>query len=111
MKKYSIMLLVPLIALLLSSCSMHLGLGKIFKSGSSQPVKTKHIKATHTPPSPPTPTPAGTGALIPTPSSVGNAMAIPGVDAHAQPGTLPLKVGSAAAWTNTDTAMHSAPLS
>ncbi len=71
MKKYSLMLLVPLIALLLSSCSMHLGLSKILKpgSGSAQPTKTKHIKATHTPPSPPTGTPAGAGLLTPTPAA------------------------------------------
>lgn len=94
MKKYSIMLLVPLIAFLLSSCSMHLGLGKIFKSGSSQPTKTKHIKATHTPPSPPTPTPAGTGALMATPSA-GNAIAI--TSAGDQPNNLQVKAGSAVA--------------
>ncbi len=67
MKKYSILLLIPLIALLLSSCSMHLGLGKLLKGGSPQAVKTKHIKATHTPPSPPTATPAGAELLTPTP--------------------------------------------
>jgi hypothetical protein len=108
MKKYSIVFLVPLIALLLSSCSMHLGLSKLLKSGSPQPTKTKHIKATHTPPSPPTATPAAGGALMSTPSAA-NAITIPSV--AVQPNSLQVKVGSAVIWTNTDNAMHSIPSS
>ncbi len=107
MKKYSILFLVPLIALLLSSCSMHLGLSKIFKSGSAQPTKTKHIKATHTPPSPPTATPAGTGgALTPTPAA-GNLN--PLSSAGDQPNSLQAEVSSAIPWTNASSAMNSAP--
>lgn len=64
MKKYSILFLAAIMVLLLSSCSMHLGLGKLLHGGSSQPTRAKHIKATHTPPSPPTATPASMGAPI-----------------------------------------------
>ncbi|HVN16574.1 MAG TPA: hypothetical protein VMT73_12590 [Anaerolineales bacterium] len=61
MKKFSIITVFVLFALLLSSCSMHLGLSKLLNSGS--PTKSaKHIKATHTPPSP-----SSTGAASPTP--------------------------------------------
>ncbi len=103
MKKYSILFLIPLFVLLLSSCSMHLGLSKIFKSGSAQPTKTKHIKATHTPPSPPTATPAGAGALLATPHA-GNAILI--TSAGEQPNSLQVKVGSPVTWVNTDDAAH-----
>ncbi len=106
MKKYSILFLVPLFALLLSSCSMHLGLGKLFGSGSSQPTKAKHIKATHTPPSPPTATPAGTGAILSTPSA-GNVNPIAG--AGDQSISLQNKVGSAVILANTDNSVSSAP--
>lgn len=109
MKKYSIMFLVPLIALLLSSCSMHLGLRKLLNSSSPQPTKTKHIKATHTPPSPPTATPAGAGgALTPTPLA-GNVNPI--TSASDQPGSLPVKVSSAVIGTRHSAALQPVPSS
>ncbi len=98
MKKYSIVSVLALVALLLSSCSMHLGLSRLFKSGSPQPTKTKHIKATHTPPSPPTATPAAGSSLISTPPA-GNVMITGSGD---QPNSLPVRVGRAVTWTNTD---------
>ncbi len=105
MKKYSILFLVPLLALVLSSCSMHSGLSRFFKSGSGQPAKAKHIKATHTPPSPPTATPAGTGAILSTPSA-GNVNPI--ASAGEQPSSLQNKVGSAV-WANTENSVSAAP--
>ncbi len=106
MKKYSIVFLVPLIAFLLSSCSMHLGLGKLFNSGSSQPTKAKHIKATHTPPSPPTATPAGSGSLLATPAA---ANAITVSSASNQFNNLPVKAGNAAIGANIGNAMPPMP--
>jgi hypothetical protein len=64
MKKNSVLFLAAIMILLLSSCSMHLGLRKLLNGGSSQPTKAKHVKATHTPPSPPTATPASMGAPV-----------------------------------------------
>lgn len=51
MKRLSVITLVLVLALLLSSCALHTGLGGLLHSGSSTtPTHAKHIKATHTPP-------------------------------------------------------------
>src|SRR5512142_1728553 len=103
MKKYAILVLSVLIALVLSSCSMHLGLGKLVNGGSSKTTKAKHIKATHTPPSPPTGTPGAVGSSLLTPSAE-NVITI--TSAGYQPNNLQVKVGSAVTWKNTDSAAH-----
>jgi plastocyanin len=94
MKKISIFSMSALLILfLLTSCSGHLGLSKMFGSGgsSTKPAKTKKVKATHTPPSP-----AGASAEdVVTITSAGY-----------QPNNLPVKVGAAVTWTNTDAAAH-----
>ncbi len=57
MKKITFGSMLVIVALLLSSCQFHTGLGSLLggkKSSSSSTAtpKTKHVKATHTPPSP-----------------------------------------------------------
>lgn len=58
MKKLTILSLLIILALLLSSCQLHTGLGKLLNGGgsntSSSGTPAKHVKATHTPPAPPT---------------------------------------------------------
>src|SRR5258706_2553537 len=98
MKKYSVLFVSVFLAILLSSCSMHLGLGRLL-SGNSTPTKTKHVKATHTPPSPPT---ATTVAPMLTPAP--NTVMI--TSAGYQPNNLQVKVGDTVTWTNTDNAAH-----
>lgn len=86
------------LAILLSSCSVHLGLSKIL-SGNSTPTKAKHVKATHTPPSPPT-----TAAVAPVLTPAPNTVTI--TSAGYQPNSLQVKVGDTVTWTNTDSAAH-----
>ncbi len=100
MKRY---LTVPLLltgALLLSSCSMHLGLSKIFSPGSAQPAKAKHIKATHTPPSPPSATPSANQSSAATPAAV-NAVSV--TSTGFSPSVIQVKIGTTVTWTNNDT--------
>ena len=99
MKKYAILALTVLIALVLSSCSMHLGLGKLINGGSPKTTKAKHIKATHTPPSPPTGTPGAMEAPMLTPSAA-NAITI--TSTRYQPNSVQVKAGSPITWTNAD---------
>ena len=98
MKKYSVLFVSVFIALLLSSCSMHLGLSKLL-SGNSTPTKTKHVKATHTPPSPPTAT-----ATAPMLTPAANTITI--TSAGYQPNSLQVKVGDTVTWANSDSATH-----
>ena len=77
----------------------------MFSSGSpTKPAQTKHVKATHTPPSPTTVVSAETQALMSTPS-VGNIVEIASVGY--QPNSLQVIVGTTVTWTNTDSAAHS----
>ena len=99
MKRYSVLFMSVFIAILLSSCSMHLGLGKLLSGKSTTPTKAKHVKATHTPPSPPTATTTAP-QLTPAP----NAITITGTGY--QPNSLQVKVGDTVTWTNTDSAAH-----
>ena len=99
MKKVSILLVSVFIVMLLSSCSMHLS--KILGGSSNTPqaksTKTKHIKATHTPPSPPSS--AATPGAESTPTSTGY-----------QPSTQQAKAGSTIARVNTDSAIYNTQL-
>jgi len=100
------LLTVPLLlatALLLSSCSMHLGLSRFFNPSSAQPTKAKHIKATHTPPSPPSATPSANQSSAPTPAAV-NAVSV--TSTGFSPSMITVKVGATVTWTNNDTSAH-----
>ncbi len=99
MKKYSVLLLTVAFATLLSSCSMHLGLSKLLK-GNATPTKTKHVKATHTPPSPSSAAATPAAALTP----AANTVTI--TSTGYQPNSLQVKVGTTVTWMNTDSAAH-----
>ncbi|MFZ1041828.1 MAG: cupredoxin domain-containing protein [Anaerolineales bacterium] len=114
---------IIILALLLSSCSMHLGLSKLLGGNNSSNSTTKagkHIKATHTPPSPsgsstPESTPSSSISLTPgsisssqTPAITvahGNSVTI--TSAGTQPNVLKLNKGKAVTWTNNDSVPES----
>ncbi|HEX2697470.1 MAG TPA: hypothetical protein VHM28_07140 [Anaerolineales bacterium] len=100
MKRYLTASFLLTAALLLSSCSMHLGLSKVFNPNSAQSTKPKHIKATHTPPSPPSATPSANQSATPTPAVV-NEVAI--TSTGFTPSAIQVKVGTTVTWTNNDT--------
>ena len=103
MKKITFGSMLVIVALLLSSCQFHTGLGSLLggksSSSSTATTKTKHVKATHTPPSSKNPSAAGT---VVAPAS--NAVSI--TSAGFQPNALSVKVGTTVTWTNSDTAAH-----
>ncbi|HUH97736.1 MAG TPA: cupredoxin domain-containing protein [Anaerolineales bacterium] len=100
MKKITFGSLLVIVALLLSSCQFHTGLGSLLSGKkTSNATPTKHIKATHTPPSPKTPSANQTVAA---PAS--NAVSI--TSAGFQPNTLSVKAGTTVTWTNNDAAAH-----
>ncbi|HTP02716.1 MAG TPA: cupredoxin domain-containing protein [Anaerolineales bacterium] len=80
MKKLTIPSLVIVLSLLLSSCSMHLGLSGLLGKGSDSSTKT--VKATHTPPS--------------------NVTAISINNGKYRPKNVAVKVGTTLTWTNND---------
>jgi plastocyanin len=90
MKKLTFGSMLVIVALLLSSCQFHTGLGSLLsgKKPSTSATATKHIKATHTPPSPKTPS------------------AVSITSAGFQPNALTVKVGTTVTWTNNDSAAH-----
>ena len=98
MKKLTFGSMLVIVALLLSSCQLHTGLGSLLSGNkpSTNATPGKHVKATHTPPSPKTPTA--------TPVSSNDAMSIAG--AGFQSNALTVKVGIAVSWTNNDSAAH-----
>ncbi len=100
MKKLTFSSMLVIVALLLSSCQFHTGLGSLLsgKKPSTSATATKHIKATHTPPSPKTPA-AGT---VVAPAS--NAVSI--TNAGFQSNAVTVKVGTTVTWTNNDSAAH-----
>ncbi len=89
MKRLSLSSLLIVLALLLSSCSLHLGLSKIFGGGSSSSSTpgASSVKATHTPPANP------------------NAISIAKGKYH--PKNLTVKVGATLTWTNDDSVAQS----
>lgn len=96
MKKTTVISLSIVFTLLLSSCSMHLGLSKLLgTSKSSATTKVKHVKATHTPPSP-------SSAIVGTQAP--NTVII--TKQGYQPNPLQVKVGTTVTWMNTDSAPH-----
>jgi len=92
MKKITFGSMLVIVALLLSSCQFHTGLGSLLggksSSSSTATTKTKHVKATHTPPSP----------------KASNLVTI--TNAGFQPSTIQVKVGDTVTWANNDTASH-----
>jgi len=95
MKKITFGSMLLIVALLLSSCQFHTGLGSLLggnKSSSSgtsaSGSPTKHVKATHTPPSP-------KAANLVTITSAGY-----------KPDAMQVKVGDTVTWTNNDSAAH-----
>ena len=100
MKKLTFGSMLVIVALLLSSCQFHTGLGSLLsgKKTSTNATPTKHIKATHTPPSPKTPS---AGTVV---APAGNAVSI--TSAGFLPNVLSVKVGTTVTWTNSDTAAH-----
>ncbi len=108
MKRITLLSLFVVLALALSSCSMHLGLSKIFGGGSSSSTSSggnggKHVKATHTPPSPPSSSGA-TGSQTPAAPANGSVMI---TSSGFQPNPLTVKAGTTVTWTNNDTAAES----
>lgn len=99
MKRFALLSMFVIAAVLLSSCSIHLGLSKLL-GGSNKvgPTATKHIKATHTPPSP-TQT-SGVSA----PTAAINTITI--TSAGFEPNALQVKIGTTVTWTNNDIAAH-----
>ena len=92
MKRITIPSLLLMLALLLSSCSTHLGLSNLLGGGNSK----KHAKAT------PGSTIAQTTAL-----TVAKGVAISITGTAPQPNVLKPKVGEAVIWTNNDTVPES----
>ena len=102
MKKIAVVSLMVFFTLLLSSCSMHLGLSKLLGRNTPSPAKVKkHIKATHTPPSPSSSAATTPGAML-TPGA--NTILI--TNLGYQPNPLQINVGTAITWMNTDSAPH-----
>jgi plastocyanin len=89
MKRLTLLPIFVALALLLSSCSMHLGLSSLLGSKSSSTPAAKTIKATHTPPS------AGSGTAV----SIGSK--------GFRPKNISVKVGATLTWTNNDTTQQS----
>jgi plastocyanin len=88
MKKLTAVPVLIALALLLSSCSMHLGLSGLLKGSNAKGTPgAKTIKATHTPPS--------------------NVNAININNGKFRPKNVSVKVGTALTWTNNDTTPQS----
>jgi plastocyanin len=103
MKRITLPTLFIVLALMLSSCSLHLGLSKMLGGGgSAKPAATKHVKATHTPPSPSSQN--STGAQTPAAAS-GESVTI--TSGGYQPNLLTVKAGTTVTWTNNDSAAES----
>jgi plastocyanin len=98
MKKLTFGSLLVIVALLLSSCQFHTGLGSLLSGKKASTPAAKHIKATHTPPS--SKTPSATVA----PNAASNAVSI--TSAGFQPNALTVKVGTTVTWTDNDSAAH-----
>jgi plastocyanin len=88
MKKFTLLSLFITFSLLLSSCSLHLGLSSLLgKSNSSGTPGAKTVKATHTPPS--------------------NVNAISINNGKFRPKNVSVKSGTTLTWTNNDSTPQS----
>ncbi len=93
MKRLTLLSVFIALAMVLSACSVHLGLSKLVGGGSSSSSATKTIKATHTPPANGTPAASGTNISI--------------NNAKYRPKNLTVKVGTTLTWTNNDSVPQS----
>ena len=100
MKKLTFGSLLVIVALLLSSCQFHTGLGSLLSGKKTSTPAAKHVKATHTAPAPKTKTPSAAATVAP----ASNAVSI--TSAGFQPNALSVKVGTTVTWTNNDSAAH-----
>ena len=114
MKRFAFVTLLVVSALLLSSCSMHLGSMLNPGGATAKPVEKK-IKATHTPPAPgssakPTAAATADGSTAATPeatTAAGTAAdTISLKDMAFTPATLQVAVGTTVTWVNNDTVQH-----
>ncbi len=99
MKRISFVMFAILAAMLLSSCSMHLGLSSILNpSSTTAKPSTKKIKATHTPPAPQSKTAATPAA------AADNTISLK--DMAFTPNALQVATGTTVTWVNNDTVEH-----
>lgn len=91
MKRLTLISVFVSLSLVLSACSVHLGLSKLIGGGGSSATKT--VKATHTPPAGGTPAAAGNNVSI--------------NNAKYRPKNLSVKVGTTVTWTNNDSVPQS----
>ncbi len=91
MKRLTLISVFVSLSLVLSACSVHLGLSKLIGGGGSSVTKT--VKATHTPPA------AGAPAAAVNNVSINNA--------KYRPKNLSVKVGTTVTWTNNDSVAQS----
>lgn len=105
MKRLTLVSLFVVLALTLSSCSLHLGLSKLLggagTSSSAKSKRGKHVKATHTPPSPS----SSSGSQTPAAPASGDTVSI--TSSGFQPTLLTVKAGTTVTWTNSDSAAES----
>jgi plastocyanin len=87
MKKLTLIPLFLVMSVLLSSCSMHLGLSSLLGKGGNATPAAKTVKATHTPP--------------------GNVSAINLNNGKFRPKNVSVKVGTTLTWTNNDSTQES----
>jgi plastocyanin len=95
MKRLTLLSVFIALAMLLSACSVHLGLSKVLGGGGSTTSATKSVKATHTPPAP------GSAAAAP----AANAVNIN--NAKYRPKNMSVKVGTTVTWKNDDSVPQS----
>ncbi len=112
MKRFAFVTLLVVSALLLSSCSMHLGLGSMLNPGSAtaKPAEKK-IKATHTPPAPgssakSTAATTSKGSTTATTAAGTSQNTISLKDMAFTPATTQVAVGTTVTWVNNDTVQH-----
>lgn len=107
MKHKTLPTLFVVMALLLSSCSMHLGLSKFLGTGNSSGKTSKHVKVTDTPPSLSNSTAPGTTAVQTSALSVAHGTTVAITSTSFQPNVLKVKLSKTVTWTNNDTVQES----
>ncbi len=101
MKRITFTTLLIISAIMLSSCSMHLGLSSLLHPAAAATKPAKKIKATHTPPAPSSASAAATTA----PAAADNTISIK--DMAFAPNTFEVAAGTTVTWVNNDTVAHS----
>ena len=110
MKRLTLLSLFVVLALALSSCSLHLGLSKLLgganPSSATKAGGGKHIKATHTPPSPSGQS-SSSASGSQTPAAPASSGTVTNTSGGFQPALLTVKAGTTVTWTNNDSAAES----